>query len=161
MLATTMTGALAAASPAQAAADDPAVAKSLAAEVKSGHKVRAIIEIKGGESLAAVADTTEKASKETKVIDRTSSKEFLVASLDQATLNELKTDDRIKSIYEDELSAPSLDVSTKLIGSDWANKTGWTGKGSTVAIVDTGIDRDHPFFAGRIVNEACFSPGVS
>ncbi|MGW4957865.1 S8 family peptidase [Nonomuraea sp. NPDC004186] len=157
LLATTMTGALAAASPAQAAADDPAVAKSLAAEVKSGHKVRAIIEIKGGESLAAVADTTEKASKETKVIDRTSSKEFLVASLDQATLNELKTDDRIKSIYEDELSAPSLDVSTKLIGSDWANKTGWTGKGSTVAIVDTGIDRDHPFFAGRIVNEACFS----
>ncbi|WP_336204039.1 S8 family peptidase [Nonomuraea sp. LPB2021202275-12-8] len=156
LLATTLTGAVAA-SPAQAAVDDPAVARSLAAEVESGRKVRAIIELRNGTSLAAVADAAEQASATTKVIDRTSSKEFLVASLDQATLDQLKTDDRIKAIYKDELSAASLDVSTKLIGSDRANKTGWTGKGATVAIIDTGIDRDHPFFAGRIVNEACFS----
>jgi subtilisin family serine protease len=157
VLATTMTGVLAVGSPAQAATGDPAVADSLAAEVKAGEKVRAIIDLKPGQSVAAVADKAEDASSKTKVVDETSSKEFLVATVDKKTLDALKTDDRIASIYKDELSKATLDVSTKLIGSDKANKAGWTGKGSTVAIIDTGIDRDHPFFTGRIVGEACFS----
>ncbi len=33
---------------------------------------------------------------------------------------------------------------------------GLDGKGVTVAIVDTGIELDHPDFAGRITGEACF-----
>ncbi|MDF5753065.1 hypothetical protein [Spongiactinospora sp. TRM90649] len=63
----------------------------------------------------------------------------------------------MKAVYKDELGKPALDVSTKLIGSDKANQAGWTGQGSTIAIIDNGVDRDHPFFAGRIVGEACFS----
>ncbi|MGP3913761.1 S8 family peptidase [Nonomuraea sp. 10N515B] len=153
----TTTALLAVAAPAQASAGDPEVAKSVTADVKSGEKVRAIIELKSGESVSAVAKTTEDASSATRVIDKTSSDEFLVATMDTKTLNKLKTDDRIESIYEDKLSKPSLAASTKLIGSDKANEAGWTGKGSTVAILDTGIDRDHPFFAERIVTEACFS----
>src|SRR5712692_7974632 len=30
-----------------------------------------------------------------------------------------------------------------------------------VAIVDTGVDTGHPFFAGRIVEEACYSSNVA
>jgi subtilisin family serine protease len=157
VLAITMTAALAVSTPAQAATGDPEVANSVTSDVRSGQKVRAIVELKRGESVAAVAKTAENASADTKVVNKTSSDEFLVATLDKATLKELKTDDRIEAIYEDTLSAASLDVSTKLIGSDKANVAGWTGKGSTVAILDTGIDLDHPFFAGRIVGEACFS----
>lgn len=91
------------------------------------------------------------------VIDKTSSSDFLVATIDKPTLAAAMAHDLVKSIFKDELSRPTLDVSTKLIGSDKANEAGWTGKGSTIAILDTGIDRDHPFFAGRIVREACFS----
>ncbi|WP_165781282.1 S8 family peptidase [Streptosporangium minutum] len=157
VLAITVTAALAVGSPAQATADDPTVAKSLAAEVQRGEKVRAIIEIERGQSLASVARTVEAASSKTKVISKTSSDGFIVATVDKPTLAELKTDSRVKAVYKDEVSKPTLDVSTKLIGSDRANQAGWTGKGSTIAILDTGIDRDHPFFAGRIVGEACFS----
>ncbi|TMR87930.1 hypothetical protein [Nonomuraea basaltis] len=48
-----------------------------------------------------MAKTTEEASDKTKVVDQKISDEFLVATLDKATLKELKTDDRIEAIYED------------------------------------------------------------
>lgn len=37
----------------------------------------------------------------------------------------------------------------------WAK--GWTGKGTTIAILDTGIDLDHSEFAGRIKGAECFT----
>ena len=43
------------------------------------------------------------------------------------------------------------------IGAPEAWARGWTGQGSTIAILDTGIDMDHPEFAGRIVATECFT----
>ena len=37
----------------------------------------------------------------------------------------------------------------------WANNL--TGGGKTIAVLDTGVDRFHPFLGGRVVEEACFS----
>lgn len=37
----------------------------------------------------------------------------------------------------------------------WAN--GWTGKGSIIAIADSGIDVDHPEFENKILDYQCFS----
>ena len=37
----------------------------------------------------------------------------------------------------------------------WAK--GWTGKGSVLAILDTGIDLDHPEFADKIIDSKCFT----
>ncbi|RCG25899.1 hypothetical protein DQ384_30785 [Sphaerisporangium album] len=156
MLAITASAALTAGTPAQATtAAAPAVAANLVAEVENGKKVRAIVEVRG--YVARVAEALEAASDETTVIDKTSSGDFLVATIDKPTLAAAMAHDMVKSVYRDELSKPTLDAGTKLIGSDRANKAGWTGKGFTIAILDTGIDRDHPFFAGRIVREACFS----
>ncbi|MEO3807782.1 S8 family serine peptidase [Sphaerisporangium sp. B11E5] len=154
VLAVTATAAPAVAAPAHASAA-PVVAENLAAEVVSGKKARAIVEVRG--YVARVAETLEAASGETTVIDKTSSGDFLVATIDQPTLAAAVADPMVKAVYKDELSKPALNVSTKLIGSKRANRAGWTGRGSTIAILDTGIDRDHPFFAGRIVREACFS----
>ncbi len=39
----------------------------------------------------------------------------------------------------------------------WAR--GWTGLGSTIAILDSGIDTDHPEFVNRILDLECFSYG--
>ncbi|NUW39335.1 S8 family peptidase [Nonomuraea rhodomycinica] len=149
--------ALVAAPAAQAAtAADPDVSPALVAELADKHEVRSIVELKPGQSVALVADKAEKASKGIDVVER-APKGFFVVELDGKTLDSLKADARVEAIYKDELSAASLDVSTKVIGADKAHEAGWTGKGAEIAILDTGIDRDHPFFAGRIVEEACFS----
>jgi subtilisin family serine protease len=37
-----------------------------------------------------------------------------------------------------------------------AYSRGWTGKGSTIAILDTGIDQDHQAFAGKIKATTCY-----
>jgi len=81
----------------------------------------------------------------------------VVAEVDRPILAKLRKDARVQSVYKDELSLPTLDSTTTLIRSNRANDAGWTGRGTTVAILDMGIDRDHPFFAGRLVDEACFS----
>ena len=55
------------------------------------------------------------------------------------------------------LAAPSLDSTGPLIGANSSVAAGYDGSGAAIAILDTGVDRNHPFFAGRIVAEACFS----
>ena len=42
------------------------------------------------------------------------------------------------------------------IGAPQAWAKGWTGKGSVLAILDTGIDLDHPEFADKIIDSECF-----
>ena len=50
-----------------------------------------------------------------------------------------------------------LDVSVPLIGAPQLWQNGFTGKGVTICIVDTGIDLDHPDFAGRIADTHDFT----
>ncbi|WP_431924867.1 S8 family peptidase [Nonomuraea jabiensis] len=136
---------------------DPIISPSLAAEVEAKSRVRSIIQLKPGQSVEAVARDIEKASDGSRVLESAQSPHFFVAEVDGPTLAKLKKDNRVQSVYKDELRMPTLDVSTALIRSNRANQAGWTGRGTTVAVLDTGIDRDHPFFTGRIVDEACFS----
>lgn len=46
--------------------------------------------------------------------------------------------------------------SVPLIDADRAADAGYDGSGVTVAVIDSGIDTDHPDLAGALVAEACF-----
>ncbi len=77
-----------------------------------------------------------------------------VAPQDSATLGagmaKLWLDGRVKA---------SLKESVPLIGAPEAWAAGYTGKGVKVAVLDTGIDVNHPDFAGLIDGTASFVPG--
>lgn len=85
---------------------------------------------------------------------------FMAVRVDSAAIEQLATLPEVKSIQEDEPIPIALDSTTPIIGADTAWANGYTGAGQAVAILDTGVDLDHPAFNGRgsrIVAEGCFS----
>ena len=63
----------------------------------------------------------------------------------------------ITSIEEDSLAFPQLFTSVPLVGANDAWTGGATGLGQTIAILDSGVDKSHPFLHGKVVSEACYS----
>ncbi|WP_199565823.1 S8 family serine peptidase [Spongiactinospora rosea] len=77
---------------------------------------------------------------------------------DRTTLETLTRLPGVLSISEDAPVPPTLDRSIPLIGANRTRAAGFTGAGTAVAILDTGVATRHPFLGGRVVAEACFSP---
>lgn len=65
----------------------------------------------------------------------------------------------VQRIVEDHLRYPFLPQSVPLVQGDQAWASGHDGTGTVIAILDTGVDSTHPFLAGRVVEEACYSSG--
>ncbi|MGF1525261.1 MAG: S8 family serine peptidase [Candidatus Competibacterales bacterium] len=63
----------------------------------------------------------------------------------------------VLALHPDRLFRPQLAETTFQIGALSSQTQGFDGAGWTVAVLDTGVDGDHPFVAGAIVAEACFS----
>src|SRR4051812_15682363 len=60
-------------------------------------------------------------------------------------------------VFDDEIVRPVLAQSVPLIQGDQAWSAGYDGTGTTIAVLDTGVDSHHPFLAGKVIDEACFS----
>lgn len=78
--------------------------------------------------------------------------------VDARGLNALERHPLALEVVEDVAVPLALGQSGPLMLVDanaWAG--GYTGAGQAIAILDTGVDKNHPFLAGRVVAEACFS----
>ena len=82
---------------------------------------------------------------------------IIVATVATSNIATLQADPLVESVQIDRLSTVNLNNSTELIGSAAANSAGYGGGGATVAVLDTGVDKNHPFLAGQVIQEACFS----
>ncbi len=82
---------------------------------------------------------------------------FIGMQTDAAGLAHLANSPDVATIEEDIAVPPSLADSTLIIGAPSAWASGFSGAGQVIAILDTGVDKNHPFLAGKVVSEACFS----
>lgn len=78
-----------------------------------------------------------------------------------AELERMKADPNVTGIFEDVVGQHGLAESTPIVGANTAWTSGYTGSGQVVAVLDSGVDKNHTFLAGKVVSEACYSSNVS
>ncbi|WP_370618464.1 S8 family peptidase [Mumia sp. Pv 4-285] len=132
-----------------------ALGPGTAAAEPDGQTVRVIVELEQRSDLAAVeADTGA---------DRVRAMSRLpvaVLTVDSTDLPALENHPDVVAVMGDVPERPSLASSLPVINGDDVHDLGFDGSGSTVAVLDTGIDDDHPFYGAagaRIVSEFCSS----
>jgi subtilisin family serine protease len=65
----------------------------------------------------------------------------------------------VTRVIEDRLLKPALAESVPRVEADQAWEIGIDGTGQVIAVIDSGVDASHPFLAGKVLEEACYSSG--
>src|SRR5262249_17479553 len=82
---------------------------------------------------------------------------LIMAEVTPEQLDAMRASNNYDLYVEDRLARPMLADSAPLIGAPDVGQLGGRRAGQAGASRDTGVDSTHPFLAGRIVAEACFS----
>jgi subtilisin family serine protease len=101
------------------------------------------------------------AGRSARVVHRYATVPLMALEIGADALPELVASPRVRRVVPDVLNAPLLATSVPLIEGDQLWARGVDGAGITVAILDTGVDGSHPFLAGKVAAEACFSSTAS
>jgi hypothetical protein len=86
---------------------------------------------------------------------------YIAASLDTTGLEQLQSSSEALDISEDKPMRLALAESLPRIGAPRAWAGGFKGSGKTIAVLDSGVDKNHPWLAGKVVSEACYSTNNS
>ena len=86
---------------------------------------------------------------------------YIAASVDAASLEQLQASSEALDLSEDKAMRLALSESLPRVGAPRAWAGGFKGSGKTIAVLDSGVDKNHPWLAGKVVSEACYSTNNS
>jgi subtilisin len=168
--------------PSPRAANGPLAPQALRESTSRGGRVRVIVELnpRSGTHVpedrlsgpAAAAQRTEVRAAAGRVISnlragardlvrRFDTVPYLVLELDAAGLTAIENSPDVVRLMDDPLLRPTLAGSVGLIQGDQMWAAGYRGSGTTIAVIDSGVDTSHPFLTGKVVEEACYSSTVA
>lgn len=81
----------------------------------------------------------------------------LARAVDDKELEQLLKSSSVNQVFVDETRRPFLTKSSELVGLTRLESPERLGGEMAVAVLDTGVDRRHPFLQDKVVAEACFS----
>jgi subtilisin len=82
---------------------------------------------------------------------------YIALKLTPQALRAVQDSPRATTIQEDVAVPADLAQSGPIVQAPTMRANNFTGSGKTIAVLDTGVDRFHPFLGGRVVEEACYS----
>ncbi len=112
-------------------------------------------EIAGAQS--AVLSRLPQLAQKNSAVRRFASIPYLAMSVTAQDLKALEQMPEVTSIQKDRATPATMVNSVPFIGATPALNGGYSGAGQAVAVLDTGVEKNHPFLAGKVVAEACYS----
>ncbi len=140
---------------AQSEAPVPERYEDLLETAREDGSVRVLVATNGMLDRSIVGSAADAAGGE--ILTRYRNFPILLVEATPAALVELAQSPFVLGLEEDVPEPAALASTLPLVNGDDVHGFGYDGDGTAVAILDTGIDADHPYFAGRIVSQACFS----
>ncbi len=141
-----------------AASQTDVVQGAFAQSEASGEKIRVILELASMADQRAVAEQARAENAQgVNLLHQYRSFPLLNLEVSENALQGITRSPKVVRWVEDIPVDPTLDASIPFINGDDVHDLGLDGSGQVVAILDTGVDSDHPFYSDRLVAEACFS----
>ena len=144
----------------QLAVEDDAIAAAAKSDDRPGLNRRADARQRRQRNIARVQDVvSDKLGVVAGGLKRFRHVPFAAMAADEQLLEELAAMPEVLDIQEDSVNFADLSSSVPVIGANIARNLGWNGLGQAVAILDTGVDTDHPMLVNNVIAEAagCFS----